>query len=199
MNATVIPPAGGLGRPRNTVCSSRVGLLACGRSFSRQFVPWYWSPRRSRRRQSPCDERGFVRVGVGCPISTTARSSVPISTAVVGGRSSHRASATRRNRSTLDKDNGKHWCDREGMRVMPANLRGSLVGTVVETGRGNNDQRDQARVVSCAPTSKFPRTRARRGRAGDRDHAPDGGNRHRRGPSGDEQGTVPTGHQQVGL
>jgi hypothetical protein len=89
----------------------------------------------------------------------------------------------------LDKDNGKlYWCDREGMRVMRANLDGSELETLVQTGRGEKDQRDQARwcvgitvdpklrkiywtqkgpnnggqVVSSAPTSKFPRARALR-------------------------------------
>jgi len=43
----------------------------------------------------------------------------------------------------LDKDHGKlYWCDREGMRVMRANLDGSHVETLVETGRGAKDQRD---------------------------------------------------------
>ncbi len=46
----------------------------------------------------------------------------------------------------LDKHNGKlYWCDREGMRVMRANLDGSQVETLVETGRGDRDQRDQTR------------------------------------------------------
>ena len=46
----------------------------------------------------------------------------------------------------LDKDNGKlYWCDREGMRVMRANLDGSQVETLVETGRGDTDRRDQTR------------------------------------------------------
>jgi len=46
----------------------------------------------------------------------------------------------------LDKENGKlYWCDREGMRVMRANLDGSQVETLVETGRGDKDQRDQTR------------------------------------------------------
>jgi len=46
----------------------------------------------------------------------------------------------------LDKDNGKlYWCDREGMRVMRANLDGSRVETLVETGRGDKDQRDPTR------------------------------------------------------
>jgi hypothetical protein len=46
----------------------------------------------------------------------------------------------------LDKDGGKlYWCDREGMRVMRANLDGSQVETLVEAGRGDKDSRDQAR------------------------------------------------------
>jgi hypothetical protein len=46
----------------------------------------------------------------------------------------------------LDKENGKlYWCDREGMRVMRANLDGSLVETLVETGRGDTDRRDATR------------------------------------------------------
>jgi hypothetical protein len=46
----------------------------------------------------------------------------------------------------LDKENGKlYWCDREGMRVMRANLDGSQVDALVETGRGDEDQRDETR------------------------------------------------------
>jgi hypothetical protein len=46
----------------------------------------------------------------------------------------------------LEKDPGKlYWCDREGMRVMRANLDGSQVETLVETGRGDKDRRDQNR------------------------------------------------------
>jgi hypothetical protein len=46
----------------------------------------------------------------------------------------------------LDKENGKlYWSDREGMRVMRANLDGSQVETLVETGRGDKDSRDQTR------------------------------------------------------
>src|ERR1700676_4793967 len=46
----------------------------------------------------------------------------------------------------LDKKNGKlYWCDREGMRVMRSNLDGSLIETLVETGRGDADRRDQTR------------------------------------------------------
>src|SRR5882724_600666 len=46
----------------------------------------------------------------------------------------------------LDKGNGKlYWCDREGMRVMRCNLDGSLIETLVETGRGEADRRDQTR------------------------------------------------------
>ena len=46
----------------------------------------------------------------------------------------------------LDRDDGKlYWCDREGMRVMRANLDGSQVEILVETGRGDKDQRDRTR------------------------------------------------------
>ena len=46
----------------------------------------------------------------------------------------------------LDKENGKlYWCDREGMRVMRADLDGSQIETLVETGRGDADRRDQTR------------------------------------------------------
>jgi len=46
----------------------------------------------------------------------------------------------------LDKKGGKlYWCDREGMRVMRANLDGSKIETLVETGRGDTDRRDQTR------------------------------------------------------
>jgi DNA-binding beta-propeller fold protein YncE len=46
----------------------------------------------------------------------------------------------------LDKSNGKlYWSDREGMRVMRANLDGSAIETLVETGRGDVDRRDQTR------------------------------------------------------
>src|SRR6266581_2242948 len=57
----------------------------------------------------------------------------------------------------LDKDNGKlYWCDREGMRVMRANLDGSQVETLAEAsekrtrfsipGRFRNDGK---RVMEC--------------------------------------------------
>jgi DNA-binding beta-propeller fold protein YncE len=46
----------------------------------------------------------------------------------------------------LDKEHGKlYWCDREGMRVMRANLDGSQVETLVETGRGDKDSADSTR------------------------------------------------------
>jgi len=46
----------------------------------------------------------------------------------------------------LEKAAGKlYWCDREGMRVMRANLDGSQIETLVERGRGDKDQRDQMR------------------------------------------------------
>src|ERR1700693_5826395 len=38
----------------------------------------------------------------------------------------------------IDKPNGKlYWCDREGMRVMRANLDGSNIETLVDTRRGD--------------------------------------------------------------
>jgi len=50
------------------------------------------------------------------------------------------------NQIHLDKCNGKlYWSDREGMRVMRANLDGSHVETLVQTGRGYEDRRDQTR------------------------------------------------------
>src|SRR5215470_4952641 len=53
----------------------------------------------------------------------------------------------------LDKDGGKlYWCDREGMRVMRANFDGSLV----ETGRGDEDAHDQNRwCVGITVDPKF--------------------------------------------
>ncbi len=46
----------------------------------------------------------------------------------------------------LEKRHGKlYWSDREGMRVMRANLDGSAIETLVETGRGDGDRRDQTR------------------------------------------------------
>ena len=46
----------------------------------------------------------------------------------------------------LDKKGGKlYWCDREGMRVMRCNLDGSQLETLIETGRGEADRRDQTR------------------------------------------------------
>jgi hypothetical protein len=46
----------------------------------------------------------------------------------------------------LDKRNGQlYWCDREGMRVMRSNLDGSQLETLVETGRGDTERRDQTR------------------------------------------------------
>jgi hypothetical protein len=39
----------------------------------------------------------------------------------------------------LDKKNGKlYWCDREGMRVMRADLKGSNIETLVDTSQGEN-------------------------------------------------------------
>jgi hypothetical protein len=46
----------------------------------------------------------------------------------------------------LDKPKGKlYWCDREGMRVMRADLDGSHVEALIETGRGDKDRRDETK------------------------------------------------------
>jgi hypothetical protein len=43
----------------------------------------------------------------------------------------------------LEKASGKlYWCDREGMRVMRANLDGTNIETLVKTGEGDDDRRD---------------------------------------------------------
>jgi hypothetical protein len=43
----------------------------------------------------------------------------------------------------LEKGSGKlYWSDREGMRVMRANLDGTKIETLVKTGEGNDDRRD---------------------------------------------------------
>ena len=44
----------------------------------------------------------------------------------------------------LEKGSGKlYWCDREGMRVMRANLEGTNIETLVQTGDGDEDRTDQ--------------------------------------------------------
>jgi hypothetical protein len=46
----------------------------------------------------------------------------------------------------LDKANGKlYWSDREGMRVIRSNLDGSQIETLVQTGEGEADRRDQTK------------------------------------------------------
>ncbi|MRG54609.1 3-hydroxyacyl-CoA dehydrogenase [Phyllobacterium sp. SYP-B3895] len=46
----------------------------------------------------------------------------------------------------LEKRSGKlYWCDREGMRVMRANLDGTNVETLVKTGEGEIESRDATR------------------------------------------------------
>lgn len=46
----------------------------------------------------------------------------------------------------LDKANGKlYWSDREGMRVMRSNLDGFQIETLVQTGEGEADRRDQTK------------------------------------------------------
>src|SRR6267154_4645202 len=46
----------------------------------------------------------------------------------------------------LEKESGKlYWCDREGMRVMRANLDGTKIETLVQTGEGDADRHDQTK------------------------------------------------------
>jgi hypothetical protein len=47
---------------------------------------------------------------------------------------------------TLDRKNARlYWSDREGMRVMRANLDGSGIEVLVQTGEGDHDRHDQTR------------------------------------------------------
>jgi hypothetical protein len=57
----------------------------------------------------------------------------------------------------LDKKAGKlYWCDREGMRVMRANLDGSQLETLIEAGQGDADRHDQTRwCVGLTIDAKF--------------------------------------------
>jgi len=72
----------------------------------------------------------------------------------------------------LDKKNGKlYWCDREGMRVMRCSLDGSHVETLVETGRGDAERRDQTRW--CVGITLDPK----RGKMYWTQKGPDNGNR----------------------
>ena len=53
----------------------------------------------------------------------------------------------------LDKQNGKlYWCDREGMRVMRANLDGSDIETLVETGQGDSTAATRRGGASASPS-----------------------------------------------
>ena len=101
-------------------------------------------PRRHRR---GCEGGHIYWTNMGTsPPRTTARSSAPTSTARIARSSSRKAVTYTPKQINLDKENGKlYWCDREGMRVMRANLDGSQVETLVETGRGDADRRDQTR------------------------------------------------------
>jgi DNA-binding beta-propeller fold protein YncE len=46
----------------------------------------------------------------------------------------------------IDEVRGKlYWSDREGMRIMRSNLDGSNIETLVQTGSGDSDRKDQAR------------------------------------------------------
>jgi hypothetical protein len=58
----------------------------------------------------------------------------------------------------LEKRSGKlYWCDREGMRVMRANLDGTNVETLIRTGEGDDDRRDATKW--CVGITVDPRRR----------------------------------------
>jgi hypothetical protein len=58
----------------------------------------------------------------------------------------------------LEKRSGKlYWSDREGMRVMRANLDGTNVETLVRTGEGDYDRRDETRL--CVGITVDPKHR----------------------------------------
>jgi len=58
----------------------------------------------------------------------------------------------------LEKESGKlYWSDREGMRVMRVSLDGSHIETLVETGRGDEDRRDETRW--CVGIAVDPKVR----------------------------------------
>ena len=99
-----------------------------------------WHRGRCRSRAHLLDQHGSA------VLRTTAPSSAPISTEESQDRSFRRADTFTPKQIQLDKKNGKlYWCDREGMRVMRCNLDGSQIETLVETGRGEADRRDQTR------------------------------------------------------
>ena len=51
-----------------------------------------------------------------------------------------------------------YWSDREGMRVMRCDLDGSNVETLVQTGQGDQDRRDETNW--CVGRRRRPRRRA---------------------------------------
>jgi hypothetical protein len=54
----------------------------------------------------------------------------------------------------LDKRNGKlYWCDREGKRVMRANLDSSSLKTLVQTGSAEADSGDQTNGALALPST----------------------------------------------
>ena len=123
-----------------------------------------------------------------------ARSSAPISTERIAGSSFPQGVTFTPKQIHLDKKNGKlYWCDREGMRVMRANLDGSQIETLVETGRGDADRRDQTRW--CVGITIDPEARANlldAKRPGQRRTGPHLPRRHRNPEGRDAPPTAPT-------
>lgn len=96
----------------------------------------------------------------------------------------------------LDKESGKlYWCDREGMRVMRASLDGSNLETLVQTGEGDFDRRDQTRWCVGITVD------ARRGRFYWTQKGPDDAGRGRifRAKIDTRRGEGPTGRSDVEL
>ena len=77
-----------------------------------------------------------------------APSSAPTWTGGIARRSFPKGATFTPKQLQLEKENGKlYWWDREGMRVMRANLDGSSIETLVETGTSDTDRRDADEVV----------------------------------------------------
>ena len=128
----------GQGAHRLAACSSSTWPRAACSRWSRTGPTRRSSPRadisrrhRRRRRSRPplLDQYGR------CRAATTAPSSAATSTDAIARRSCLKGATHTPKQLQLDKCGGKlYWCDREGMRVMRANLDGSQIETLVQTG-----------------------------------------------------------------
>jgi hypothetical protein len=72
-----------------------------------------------------------------------AQLNAPISTGAIADSSFTQGGTFTPKQLHLEKNSGKlYWSDREGMRVMRANLDGSQVETLIQTGEGEADRHD---------------------------------------------------------